>query len=62
MAIIYTYPRKSSALLDNDLFVISDSSDDNETKSITLKQISDAIGGGGGGGQGLVSISANAPS
>lgn len=61
MAIIYTYPRKSSALLDNDLFVISDSSDDNETKSITLKQISDAIGGGGGGGQGLVSISANAP-
>jgi len=61
MAIIYTYPRKSSALLDDDLFVISDSSDDNETKSITLKQISDAIGGGGGGGQGLVSISANAP-
>ena len=44
MAIIYTYPRKSTAEA-NDLVVISDSSDSNKTKQLTLQSIADYIDG-----------------
>lgn len=44
MAIIYTYPRKSTAEA-GDLVVISDSSDSNKTKQLTLQSIADYIDG-----------------
>lgn len=44
MAIIYTYPRKSTAEA-NDLVVISDSSDSNKTKQLTLQSIADYVDG-----------------
>lgn len=42
MAIIYTYPTKST-LADNDLILISDSADTNKTKNATVTSIKDAI-------------------
>lgn len=42
MAIIYTYPTKST-LADNDLILISDSADANKTKNATVTSIKDAI-------------------
>jgi hypothetical protein len=44
MAIIYTYPRKSTAEA-GDLVVISDSADSNKTKQLTLQSIADYIDG-----------------
>ena len=44
MAIIYSYPSKSS-VASGDLFVISDASDNNKTKSITAQDIADFVDG-----------------
>jgi len=52
MSIIYTYPQKASPSLD-DLIIISDSEDSNETKQIKVSSI---IGSGGGGVSGVTSL------
>ena len=54
MANITSYP-KTTSLLPEDLFIISDTSQDNVTKSVELSTLSAYIGsGGGGGGTGTV--------
>lgn len=57
MANITSYP-KTTSLLPEDLFIISDASQDNVTKSVELSTLSTYIGsgsgGGGGGGTGTV--------
>ena len=54
MASIYTYP-EISGLSDEDLFIVTDVSNGNSTKSVDLQTLSDYIGsGGGGGGTGTV--------
>ena len=54
MASIYTYP-EIGGLSNEDLFVVTDVSNGNSTKSVDLQTLSDYIGsGGGGGGTGTV--------
>jgi len=54
MASIYTYP-EIGGLSNEDLFIVTDVSNGNSTKSVDLQTLSDYIGsGGGGGGTGTV--------
>jgi len=61
MSIIYTYPTKSNPTT-GDLVLISDVSDDKQTKQVTIGNLVALASGGGGGGGDTYKLQANAKS
>ena len=60
MANITSY-KETESLASNDLFIISDTSEANSTKSVKLSTLSTYIGSGGGGGGTITSVTGTSP-